>query len=136
MSIANLGLRFVVPPDVERTEFGSEVYPEALHQLIMRIWKDYRRPIYITENGCSYGDGPDESGAVNDDRRVRFLQGYIGQVGRAIRDGADVLESLARGRGKRHGQTPAGRSRARLVFLALVARRAGASVLLFATGSA
>jgi beta-glucosidase len=87
---ANLGARFVAAPDMDRTEMGWEVYPEAIYQIIMRLWNDYRRPIYVTENGCSYGDGPDESGAVNDDRRVRFLQGYIGQVGRAIREGADV----------------------------------------------
>jgi beta-glucosidase len=87
---ANLRARIVGVPDVERTEFGWEVYPEAIHQTIMRIWNDYRRPIYITENGCAYGDGPDENGAVNDERRVSFLQRYIGQVGRAIGDGADV----------------------------------------------
>ena len=87
---ANLGARIVQPPDVERTEFNSEVYPEAIHQIIMRVWNDYRRPIYITENGCSYGDGPDEKGVVNDDRRVSFYQRYIAQVGRAIQDGADV----------------------------------------------
>jgi len=86
----NLGARFVNPSDVERTEMGWEVYPEAIHQAIMRIWHDYRRPIYITENGCSYSDGPDEKGVVNDDRRVSYLQRYIAQVGRAIRDGADV----------------------------------------------
>ena len=86
----NLGVRIINPPDVERTEFSSEVYPEAIHQAIMRIWKDYRRPIYITENGCSYGDGPNEEGVVNDDRRISYLQRHIAQVGRAIREGADV----------------------------------------------
>jgi beta-glucosidase len=86
----NLGARIIHPPDVERTEMGWEVYPEAIHQTIMRIWNDYRRPIYITENGCSYSDGPDEKGVVNDDRRVSYYRNYIAQVGRAIQDGADV----------------------------------------------
>jgi beta-glucosidase len=86
----NLGTRVVHPPDVERTEMGWEVYPEAIYQAIMRIWNDYRRPIYITENGCSYSDGPDEKGVVNDDRRVSYYRNYISQVGRAIQDGADV----------------------------------------------
>jgi beta-glucosidase len=87
---ANLRARIVAVPDVERTDFGWEVYPEAIHQAIMRIWNDYRLPIYITENGCAYGDGPDENGAINDDRRISFLGRYIGQVGQAISDGADV----------------------------------------------
>jgi len=86
----NLGARRADPPGGERTDFGWEVYPEAIYNVIMRIWNDYRLPIYITENGCSYGDGPDEKGVVNDGRRISFLKGYIGQVGRAIKEGADV----------------------------------------------
>ena len=86
----NTGARPFEPPDVEKTDFGWEVYPEAIYHLIMRIWSDYRLPIYITENGCSYGDGPDEQGVVRDDRRISFLRRYIGQVGRAIGEGADV----------------------------------------------
>jgi beta-glucosidase len=86
----NIGARQIERPDVERTDFGWEVCPEALHRMIMRVWNDYRLPIYITENGCSYNDGPDEHGVVRDDRRVSFLRRYIGQVGRAIGEGADV----------------------------------------------
>lgn len=86
----NLGLRIVHVPDAERTEFNWEVYPEAIHQAIMRTWNDYRLPIYITENGCSYSDGPDAMGVVNDERRIAFLRRYIAQVGRAIEEGADV----------------------------------------------
>jgi beta-glucosidase len=86
----NLGARAVHLPDVERTDFAWEVYPEALHDVIMRISRDYQRPIYITENGCSYGDGPDERGVVDDQRRVSFYQRYIAQVARAIEAGADV----------------------------------------------
>ncbi len=86
----NLGTRLVAVPEVERTDNGWEVYPEAIHQAIMRTWNDYRLPIFITENGCSYSDEPDESGAVNDERRISFLRGYIAEVGRAIQEGADV----------------------------------------------
>jgi beta-glucosidase len=86
----NLGARRVELPNVERTDFGWEVCPEALYHVIMRIWNDYRLPIYVTENGCSYADSPDEHGIVRDDRRISFLQRYIGQVARAISEGADV----------------------------------------------
>ena len=47
-------------------------------------------PIYITENGCSYGDRPGPDGRVHDQRRIDFYNGYIGQVARAIDEGADV----------------------------------------------
>ena len=86
----NLGTRQVAVQDVERTDFGWEVYPEALHDAIMRIWRDYKLPIYVTENGCSYDDGPDERGVVADERRVSFHERYVAQVARAIDAGADV----------------------------------------------
>jgi beta-glucosidase len=85
----NLGVRRVVMSDAEKTDNDWEVYPEALYQMIMRIWKDYRLPIYVTENGCCYNDGP-VNGVVNDERRISFLSRYVAQVARAIGDGADV----------------------------------------------
>jgi beta-glucosidase len=75
----------------ELTDFGWEVYPQALSQMILRIAHDYPgMPIYVTENGASYGEKPDIDGKVRDQRRIRFLQGYIGEMGRAIEKGADV----------------------------------------------
>ena len=86
----NLGARQVPGPG-PRTEFNWEVWPAAIYQMIMRVSKDYSRPaIYITENGCSYSVGPDAGGRVRDDKRIEFLDGYIGQVGRALDEGADV----------------------------------------------
>jgi beta-glucosidase len=74
-----------------RTEFGWEVWPEALYDMVMRVTRDYERPVLeITENGCSYGDAPDEDGLVRDERRIEFYRGYLRALGRAIRDGADV----------------------------------------------
>jgi len=85
----NLGVRRLPLPG-PTTAFPAEVWPAALHRMIMRIHRDYGLPIYITENGCSYPDGPGRDGRVHDERRVEYLRGYIGQVGRAIDDGADV----------------------------------------------
>jgi len=86
----NLGVRAVAPEQIERTDFGWEVRPDALYDVVMRIWRDYQLPIYITENGAAYNDGPNEQGDVPDTRRVRFLERYLAQLARAIDDGADV----------------------------------------------
>jgi beta-glucosidase len=73
------------------TEFGWEVWPDSFHDLLMRISHDYNKPVIeITENGCSYGDVPDEQGRVPDQRRTDFYRAYIGAVGRAIKDGANI----------------------------------------------
>jgi len=77
--------------DGPRTDFGWEVWPDALHDQIMAVTRDYGAPIIeITENGCSYADGPDARGVVNDARRIEFYRGFLAGVARAIEKGARV----------------------------------------------
>ncbi len=74
-----------------RTDFGWEVWPKALHDVVLRITHDYDRPaLEITENGCSYADGPGPDGAIRDHRRIDFYRGYLDALARAIEAGADV----------------------------------------------
>ncbi|MFP6641477.1 MAG: GH1 family beta-glucosidase [Myxococcota bacterium] len=74
-----------------KTDFGWEVWPNALYDMLMRITRDYGTPVLeVTENGCAYGDAPSDRGVVNDTRRIDFYRGYIEAVHRAIQDGADV----------------------------------------------
>jgi beta-glucosidase len=73
------------------TEFGWEVWPDGFYELLMRISRDYDKPIIeVTENGCSYGDTPDEHGRIADQRRIEFFRGYLGAVAHAIKDGANI----------------------------------------------
>jgi beta-glucosidase len=73
------------------TDFAWEVWPDGFYELLMRITREYNKPVMeVTENGCSYLDGPDEHGRVPDDRRITFLRGYLGAMARAIKDGADI----------------------------------------------
>jgi beta-glucosidase len=77
--------------DGPRTEFGWEVWPDALFQMVLRVSRDYDDPVIeITENGCSYGDAPGPDGRVHDQRRVEFHRGYLTALARAIDAGADV----------------------------------------------
>jgi beta-glucosidase len=74
-----------------RTDFGWEVWPDALHDMLLRLTADYDRPVLeVTENGCSYADGPDANGVIADHRRSEFFHGYLAAVARAIDAGADV----------------------------------------------
>jgi beta-glucosidase len=74
-----------------QTDFGWEVWPTGLCELLMRISREYKgTPIEITENGCSYLDSPDEHGRVSDERRIQFLRGYLDELGRATLFGANV----------------------------------------------
>jgi beta-glucosidase len=67
-----------IPPDAEITDMGWEVYPLGLTELLVHLTDEYRPlSILITENGCSYGDGPDLDGRVHDNRRIEFLRDHL-----------------------------------------------------------
>lgn len=86
----NMGVRFVPAPEGKAALYGLEHHPEAMHQVLTRIWNDYRMPLWVTETGCDFSDFPDEDGVVDDDRRIRFLEQHFAQMHRAMEEGADV----------------------------------------------
>ena len=74
------------------TDFGWPVVPGAMTDLLVELSRRYPGipPIVITENGCSYGMGPDESGVVDDQPRIDYLDAHLRAVADAIRQGVDV----------------------------------------------
>ncbi len=70
---------------------GWEVWPRGHYDIVMRITKEYDKPIIeITENGCCYGDGPDVHGRVPDLQRIAYYKAHLSELARAIQDGARV----------------------------------------------
>lgn len=84
--------RTVPPPRPEQlTAFGWEIHPESLTRLLRRVTRDYGPPaLYITENGASYGDGPDAEGRIADDRRIAYLEGHLEAAALAIEEGVPL----------------------------------------------
>jgi beta-glucosidase len=109
--------RTVTPaPEREWTDMGWEVYPSGLFQTLARLAVEYSVPkMYITENGASYADGPDEHGRVADERRLRFIRDHLLEAHRAIEVGVPLAGYFAwslldnfeweRGYGQRFGIT-------------------------------
>lgn len=64
----------------EVSDMGFEIYAHGLFDVLMDF-RDYKKPIYITENGVS---------AANDDKRQRFIVSHLNEVYHAIKGGADV----------------------------------------------
>ncbi|HET8894000.1 MAG TPA: GH1 family beta-glucosidase [Gaiellaceae bacterium] len=85
------GPRLITNPEAQHTEMGWEVYPDGLHQLLVRVANDYSpTAIYVTENGAAFGDVRVHDGKVHDPERTEYLESHIGAVARAIADGAPV----------------------------------------------
>ncbi|MDK2760096.1 MAG: beta-glucosidase [Sphingopyxis sp.] len=76
-----------------RTDFDWPVVPSGIGEaigLLRERYGDQLPPIHVTENGCSYADGPDAAGRIADRRRIDYHDGHIRALKRAIDDGADV----------------------------------------------
>ena len=73
------------------TDIGWEVWPKSLYDMVMRITRDYNRPVLdITESGCAYNEAPDANGVVHDARRISYHQGYLAALAQTMQEGADV----------------------------------------------
>jgi beta-glucosidase len=75
------------------TEFGWEIWPKGMYEIVMQVSNDYNKPIIeITENGCSYSDTPyaKEHDHVPDERRTTYYRAHLAELARAMRDGAKV----------------------------------------------
>jgi beta-glucosidase len=89
------GLPFDLVPieGYPRTDFDWPVAPAGLVEMLADLRARYGErlpPIYITENGCAYGDGPDAEGRIEDRRRIDYLDGHLRALRTAIDQGADV----------------------------------------------
>jgi len=88
---ASMGLRNFDAFEGPLTDFAWEVWPDSFYELVMRITREYSKPVIeITENGCSYLDSPGAKGRIPDQRRIDYTRGYLSALGRAMKDGANV----------------------------------------------
>jgi len=73
-------------------ENGIEYYPPVIYDAIQMFRQTYSStiPLYVTENGVGCASQTLPDGRIDDPIRVRFLEGYLGELQRAIQDGADV----------------------------------------------
>ena len=63
------------------TGLNWEAYPEGLYTCIMRLWLEFKLPIYITENGI---------GTDDDEWRQEYIIKHLEQVQKAIEEGVII----------------------------------------------
>ena len=80
-------------PGYPVTAFGWPVVPAGLRELLLLLRERYGQalpPVYITENGCSTDDAVTADGTVDDQPRIRYLDGHLRALHDAIAAGVDV----------------------------------------------
>ena len=77
--------------DWQVTDMGWSIVPWGCRKLLEWIDQRYGHPpIYITENGCAMPGEDDRATALNDTRRVDFLESYLAACHEAISNGVDL----------------------------------------------
>ncbi|WP_299726855.1 GH1 family beta-glucosidase [uncultured Tateyamaria sp.] len=81
---------------LEKTQMGWEVYPQGLHDFLVRTARDYTGdlPIYVTENGMSNADQRVD-GTVDDPARIAYFNSHLSAVRDAIAKGVPVKGYMA-----------------------------------------
>ncbi|MDH2066930.1 6-phospho-beta-glucosidase [Pantoea sp. GD03673] len=84
-------LSMVPNPHLQSSEWGWQIDPLGLRTLLNLLWDRYQKPLFIVENGLGAKDLPDDTGIVQDDYRISYLNDHLVQVREAIEDGVDVM---------------------------------------------
>lgn len=71
---------------------GNEYYPEAAYDAITMFRNEYdaKMPIIVTENGTPNCNEEVIDGRFHDEDRIRYVNGFLEQIHRAIEEGANV----------------------------------------------
>ncbi|MEO5668812.1 MAG: GH1 family beta-glucosidase [Bdellovibrionota bacterium] len=83
--------RFVRNPQGKFTDWGWEIFPEGLYDLLMRA-QEYRPgiPVYITENGIGMQESLNDDDTVDDRGRIEFVTEHLKVAHRALQDGVNL----------------------------------------------
>ncbi len=78
--------------DRPHTDMGWEVYPQGLEEVLLRVWRESRLPLYVTENGAGFSEPASLDGAerLDDRRRWEYIAAHLAAIERARAAGADV----------------------------------------------
>ncbi|MEY4683656.1 MAG: hypothetical protein RLZ25_115 [Pseudomonadota bacterium] len=81
-----------VEPLAERTtDMGWEIFPEGLTRCLLWVKDRYGEiPLYITENGAAFDDGPNAEGRITDQRRTNYFRSHLLAAHKAIAAGAPL----------------------------------------------
>ena len=78
------------PEGNAKTCMDWEVFPRIMYWVPKLIYERYKKPFYITENGCAVTDILSEDKKVHDGPRIEYLKQYIKNLRLAYEDGVDV----------------------------------------------
>jgi beta-glucosidase len=64
-----------------KSDMGQEIYPQGLYNFAEMVYKKYKKPIIVTENGIA---------DRNDSKRPEFLKQHVAEVEKLIHNGINI----------------------------------------------
>lgn len=90
VSVDNLDIVERIPGSAY-TDMGWEVHPQSLHDLLLRLHREYAIPaLYITENGAAFTDQWNGNEEVHDPLRIAYLREYLSAISSAMAQGVPL----------------------------------------------
>jgi beta-glucosidase len=81
----------LVTPAGPLTDGGWAIEPDGVYEVLTALQDAHDPPpVYIHEAGAAFDDGPDESGRVDDEERIDWLDAHLRAAHRAIEAGVDL----------------------------------------------
>ena len=84
-------LNMIANPHLQASEWGWQIDPKGLRYILNFLYDRYQLPLFIVENGLGAKDSVTDSGEINDDYRISYLNDHLVQIGEALEDGVDVM---------------------------------------------
>lgn len=82
----------IVPNEnLEATEYGAQIDPMGLRLVLNEYYRQFRKPIIITENGLGTADHLSKDGKIHDHYRIDYLRAHINACYEAIQDGVELF---------------------------------------------
>ena len=84
----------VANPYLDKSEWGWQIDPIGLRYTINKLYRRYKKPIVVAENGLGAIDTLENNGVVHDPYRISYLKAHLNEAFKSIEDGSELLAYL------------------------------------------
>lgn len=78
-------------PHLKTTDWNWSMDPIGLEYFLLKTYSKYKIPMMVVENGLGAKDQVEESGEVNDNYRIEYIDSHLDAVNRAVEQGVEVI---------------------------------------------
>lgn len=91
LNYANWGNKNKPKPSTPKNALDWVIDERCMYWNVKFVYEKYKLPIMITENGLSSYDMVSLDGSVHDPKRADFLDRYLSELKRAMKDGVEII---------------------------------------------